>query len=215
MAVKYNLPPTAYTPAGLTMLHPDQVATARAEYQRLRRVAEKRLSRLLKSEFAHDDVVLMNYGRFKPLSELTSNRELGGSLAAVRAFLDARRSSVTGNRAIVRETIETLHEHRYTFVNKSNLKEFGYFMEAARAAAGGTLYASDRVAEIYDAAERKGIPPEQLMENFDFWRKNVETLNAAPLIPGEGVTAADYQKMIEGVADVGPRKKRTKRGDAQ
>lgn len=215
MAVKYNLPPTVYTPAGLTMLHPDQVATARREYQRLRRVAEKRLARLGASEFADSEAYQRNVGTFTPLSQVSSNRELGALLYQVRNFLDARRSSVTGQRAIIKEQIETLHEHGYTFVNKSNLKAFGEFMEAARAAAGGTLYASDRVAEIYDAAERKGIPPEQLMENFDFWRKNVDALNAAPLIPGEGVSATDYQKMIEGVADVGPRKKRTKRGDAQ
>ena len=215
MAVKYNLPTTAYTPAGLTMLHPDQVATARREYQRLRRVAEKRLARLGASEFADSEVYRRNVGGFTPLSKVSSNRELGALLYQVRNFLDARRSSVTGQRAIITEQLETLHEHGYTFVNKSNLKAFGEFMEAARAAAGGTLYASDRVAEMYDAAERKGIPPEQLMENFDFWRKHVETLNAAPLIPGEGVTAKDYQKMIERVADVGPRKKRAKRGDAQ
>lgn len=215
MAVKYNLPPTVYTPAGLTMLHPDQVATARREYQRLRRVAEKRLARLGASEFADSEAYQRNVGTFTPLSQVSSNRELGALLYQVRNFLDARRSSVTGQRAIIKEQIATLHEHGYTFVNKSNLKAFGEFMEAARAAAGGTLYASDRVAEIYDAAERKGIPPEQLMENFDFWRKNVDALNAAPLIPGEGVSATDYQKMIEGVAYVGPRKKRTKRGDAQ
>lgn len=215
MAVKYNLPSTAYTPGGLTMLHPDQVATARREYQRLRRVAEKRLARLAASEFADSEAYLSNAGRFTPLSQVSSNRELGALLYQVRNFLDARRSSVTGQRAIIKEQIETLHEHGYTFVNKSNLKAFGDYMEAARAAAGGRLYASDRVAELYDAAERKGIPPEQLMENFDFWRKHVEALNDAPLISGEGVSARDYQKKIEGVANVGARKKRTKRGDAQ
>lgn len=215
MAVKYNLPSTAYTPGGLTMLHPDQVATARREYQRLRRVAEKRLARLGDSEFADSEVYRRNVGKFTPLSQVSSNRELGALLNQVRNFLDARRSSVTGQRAIIKEQIETLHEHGYTFVNKSNLKAFGQFMEAARAAAGGTLYASDRVAEIYDAAERKSIPPEQLMENFEFWRKHVETLNAAPRLPGEGVTATDYQEMIEGLKDVGPRKKRTRRGEAK
>lgn len=214
MAIKYNLPATAYTPGGLTMLHPDQVATARREYQRLRRVAEKRLARLGASEFADSEAYRRNAGKFTPLSQVSSNRELGALLYQVKGFLDARRSSVTGQRAIIKEQLETLHEHGYTFVTKSNLKAFGEFMETARAAAGGRLYASDRVAEMYDAAERKGIPPEQLMENFNFWRKHVETLNTVPTIPGEGVSAADYQKMIEGMADVGARKKRTKRGDA-
>lgn len=215
MAVKYNLPSTAYTPAGLTMLHPDQVATARREYQRLRRIAEKRLARLGASEFADSEAYRRNVGKFIPLSQVSSNRELGALLHQVRNFLDARRSSVTGQRAIIREQLETLHEHGYTFVNTSNLKAFGQFMEAARAAAGGRLFASDRVAEMYDASERKGIPPEQLMENFDFWRRHVETLNDMPRIPGEGVTAVDYQVLIEGVGNIGPRKKRTKRGDAQ
>lgn len=197
------------------MLHPDQVATARREYQRLRRVAEKRLARLATSEFADSEAYLQNAGRFTPLSQVSSNRELGALLYQVKSFLDARRSSVTGQRAIIKETLETLHEHGYTFVTKENIKEFGDFMEAARVAAGGELKASDRVAEMYHAAEKKGIPPEQLLKNFDFWRKHVETLNNMPLIPGEGVTAADYQALIEGAEDIGPRKKRTRRGEAK
>lgn len=215
MAVKYNLPPTAYTPAGITTLHPDQEASARREYQRLRRVAEKRLNRMGTSEFSDTDVYRRNAGKFTPLSQVKSNRELGRLLYEVRAFLDARRSSVSGQRAIIRDTLHTLHEHGYTFVNKSNLKAFGDFMEAARAAAGGTLYASDRVAEMYDAAERKGIDPAELMKNFDFWRAHVETLNSMPIIPGEGVTAADYESTIKEVMNIGERKKRTLRGDAE
>ena len=189
------------------------MATARREYQRLRRVAEKRLARLGASEFADSEAYRRNDGKFTPLSQVSNNRELGALLYDVRNFLDARRSSVTGQRAIIREQLETLHEHGYIFVNKSNLKEFGEFMEAARTAAGGRLYASDRVAEMYDAAERKGIPPEQLLENFEFWRKNVKALNAMPKISGEGVNVADYQNAIEEVYGIGPRKKRTKRGD--
>lgn len=215
MTVKYNLPPTAYTPAGITTLHPDLEASARREYQRLRRVAEKRLNRMGASEFSDTDVYRRNVGKFRPLSQLKSNRELGGLLYEVRAFLDARRSSVSGQRGIIRDTLQTLHEHGYTFVNKSNLKAFGEFMEAARAAAGGTLFASDRVAEMYDAAERKGIDPVELMKNFDFWRAHVETLNAMPTIPGEGVTAADYESAIKEVMNIGGRKKRTLRGGAE
>lgn len=215
MAVKFNLPPTAYTPAGLTMLHPDQVANARREYQRLRRVAEKRLARFENSEFSDSEVYRRNKNKFTPLSRLSNDRDLGAMLYEVRRFLDARQSSVTGMRAIVKEQIATLHENGYTFVNKSNLKAFGEFMEAARIAAGGLLRGSDRVAEMFDAAERKNIDPMELFKNFDYWRANLDKLNDLPTIEGEGVNARTYQRKISAKKAAETRRKRAKRGDAE
>ena len=78
-----------------------------------------------------------------------------------------------------------------------NIKAFGEFMEAARIKAGGRLFASDRVAELYDAAERKKIPPEELLKDFEYWRRNVEELNRSRVSRKEGATAADYRRTIE------------------
>lgn len=194
----YNLPEEAYLPGGLTILKLASEGDARKEYQRLRRVAEKRLKRLRESEFSDIDIVQYRKNGFKPVSQIDSLAQLGSALADLRVFLDSKRTTIKGLRAIQKESISTLHANGYTFINKSNLKAFGNFMEAARLKAlGRKLLASDRVAEMYDAAERKKIPPEQLLKDFDYWRKNVESLNESRISRKENATAVDYKRNIE------------------
>lgn len=199
MAVKYNLSPEAYFPGGITILKASGEAEARKEYQRLRRIAQKRLARFVGTPYEGTDVYknrVIKYP-FKPSSELKDVRSLQAALSDVRGFLDSERSTITGLKRIDKRAVATLHANGYTFVNMDNIKAFGEFMEAARIKAGGRMFASDRVAELYDAAERKKIPPEQLLKDFEYWRKNVEELNGSRVSRKEGATAADYRRTIE------------------
>lgn len=194
---KYNLPDEAYTPAGINVQNVVTPSEARKEYQRLRKIAMQRLDALENSEFSDSEILAYRRKRpFTPSSAL-ANEELGRALSEVRHFLEQQTSSVAGQRKMKNKAIDKLHSHGYTFVNSSNFRDFGKFMEAARAKAGGRLYASDRVAELYAAAERKKIPPEKLLEDFEYWRANVEELNDTPRIKGKGATSDDYRAEIE------------------
>lgn len=199
MAVKYNLPPEAYYPGGITILKATGEAEARKEYQRLRRIAQKRLARFVGTPYEDTDVYknrAIKYP-FKPSSELKDVRSLQAALSDVRGFLDSERSTITGLKRIDKRAVATLHANGYTFVNMDNIKAFGEFMEAARIKAGQRLFASDRVAELYDAAERKKIPPEELFKDFGYWMTNLEELNSSRVSRKEGSTAADYRRSIE------------------
>ena len=194
---KFNLPETAYTPAGISVLKTVTIEEARAEYARLRRAAMKRLDRLEQSEYGDSEILAYRRKRpFQPASKLT-DAEIGRALSEVHHFLTQKTSSVTGMRKQERAAIKTLHSKGYTFVTKENFRAFGKFMEAARMKAGGKLLASDRVAEMYEAAERKGIPTDQLLKDFDYWRANVEELNASRKSRKENATATDYRRNIE------------------
>ena len=199
MAVKYNLPPEAYYLGGITILRATGGAEARKEYQRLRRIAQKRLARFVGTQYEDTDIYKNRAIKkpFKPSRELQSVRDLQAALSDVRGFLDAERSTVSGMKRIDRKTIATLHKHGYTFVNMGNIKQFGDFMQAAWLKAAKKMRSSDRVAEMYDAAERKGIPPEELLKDFEYWKKNVEELNSSRVSRKEGATAADYRRIIE------------------
>ena len=199
MAVKYNLPPEAYYPGGITILKATGEAEARKEYQRLRRIAQKRLARFEGTQYEDTDVYKNRAIKhpFKPSSSIKDARSLQAALSDVRGFLDSERSTITGLKRIDKKTVSTLQANGYTFVNMGNIKAFGEFMEAARIKAGRRMFASDRVAELYDAAERKKIPPEQLLKDFEYWRKNVEELNSSRVSRKEGATAADYRRTIE------------------
>ena len=199
MAVKYNLPPEAYFPGGITILKATGEAEARKEYQRLRRIAQKRLARFEGTQYEDTEIYKNRAIKhpFKPSSELKDVRSLQAALSDVRGFLDSERSTISGLKRIDKKTVSTLQANGYTFVNMGNIKAFGEFMEAARIKAGRRMFASDRVAELYDAAERKKIPPEQLLKDFEYWRKNVEELNSSRVSRKEGATAADYRRTIE------------------
>lgn len=199
MAVKYNLPPEAYFPGGITILKATGEAEARKEYQRLRRIAQKRLARFKGTQYEDTEIYKNRAIKhpFKPSSELKDVRSLQAALSDVRGFLDSKRSTITGLKRFDKRTVATLQANGYTFVNMGNIKAFGEFMEAARIKAGRQIFASDRVAELYDAAERKKIPPEQLLKDFEYWRRNVEELNSSRISRKEGATAADYRRTIE------------------
>lgn len=199
MAVKYNLPPEAYFPGGITILKAAGEAEARKEYQRLRRIAQKRLARFVGTQYEDTDTYKNRAIKkpFKPSSELKDVRSLQAALSDVRGFLDSERSTISGLKRIDKKTVTTLQANGYTFVNMGNIKAFGEFMEVARIKAGRRMFASDRVAEMYDAAERKSIPPEELLKDFEYWRKNVEELNSSRVSRREGATAADYRRTIE------------------
>lgn len=199
MAVKYNLPPEAYFPGGITILKATGEAEARKEYQRLRRIAQKRLARFEGTQYEDTEIYKNRAIKhpFKPSSELKDVRSLQAALSDVRGFLDSERSTISGLKRIDKKAVSTLQANGYTFVNMGNIKAFGEFMEAARIKAGRRMFASDRVAELYDAAERKKIPPEQLLIDFEYWRKNVEELNSSRVSRKEGATAADYRRTIE------------------
>lgn len=199
MAVKYNLPPEAYFPGGITILKVTGEAEARKEYQRLRRIAQKRLARFEGTQYEDTEVYKNRAIKhpFKPSSSIKDVRSLQAALSDIRGFLDSERSTISGLKRIDKNTVSTLHANGYTFVNIGNIKAFGEFMEAARIKAGRRMFASDRVAELYDAAERKKIPPEQLLKDFEYWRKNIEELNSSRVSRKEGATAADYRRTIE------------------
>ena len=199
MAVKYNLPPEAYFQGGITILKATGEAEARKEYQRLRRIAQKRLARFEGTQYEDTEVYKNRAIKhpFKPSSSIKDVRSLQAALSDVRGFLDSERSTITGLKRIDKRTVATLQANGYTFVNMSNIKAFGEFMEAARIKAGRRMFASDRVAELYDAAERKKIPPEELLKDFEYWRRNVEELNSSRVSRKEGATAADYRRTIE------------------
>lgn len=199
MAVKYNLPPEAYFPGGITILKAAGEAEARKEYQRLRRIAQKRLARFAGTQYEDTEVYKNRAIKhpFKPSSSIKDVRSLQAALSDVRGFLDSERSTIRGLKRIDKRTVATLQANGYTFVDMSNIKAFGEFMEAARIKAGRRMFASDRVADMYEAAEKKRIPPEQLLKDFEYWRKNVEELNSSRISRKDGATAEDYRRTIE------------------
>lgn len=163
-----------YTPTGAKALTEKQLRT---EYSRLRSIARKRLERFEGTEWETTNVYKYNKGKFKPLKNIKSDRELRFLFSDVARFITAERGSVAGMKKTRKKTIKTLQDRGYKFVDKKNYKEFAEFMEYVRTANLNRMYDSKRVADFYEQAEKKDYTEEEMRDAFNKWRKEQTELD--------------------------------------
>lgn len=147
----------------------------RKEYQRLYRVAQKRLRSFERAGRTDNATYRYNIERLRPSTEL-NERELASAMQDMHRFLASARGSVSGQRRYEREQIELLNERGLDFVNDSNFKQFTEFMEEARQRKLDNLQGSDRVALLFGAMVEAGRNPSELYEDFEFWAENRKKL---------------------------------------
>ena len=139
-----------YTPYGLMGKDPHSV---RQEYIRLRRVAQKRLARMKEAGFSGMQAYKWNVNAYERSSEL-SDADLRIRLSELADFIVSKGSTVTGIRQAQKQMINTLQQHGYEGINKSNIGDFGRFMEKYRASNLDKIYDSKRVAKMFSEAKR-------------------------------------------------------------
>lgn len=160
-------------------LNKHDVKELRREYSRLRSIARKRLERLETSEYNETAAYRLNRNKYVPLTQIRGkteedHSELVNKLSALADFVTARSSTVSGQRSIEKERIETLHEHGYTFVNKGNLREFGEFMQFLKARYPHVPSADETELRAlfkgYKVIRAQAINAEQVQLIFDRWQ---------------------------------------------
>lgn len=216
MPINYKYDPEVYIPAAVRYGY-ITLPEARAEYSRLRSAAVKRLERLSRTEGARYSAYQM-YGKegFAPLPKNATPAEVGRALADVHHFLEMKTSSINQIRESQRQALKTLQERGYSFVNKSNIKEFGEFMEAARQqkVVSDNRGGSPTIVELYETVKRLQIPPEQVQRRFAYWlskRKELETIPTPK--PGEKNTTDSVQArlLIQDIREKGSKPTKKKR----
>lgn len=189
---------SVYNPYVLREIQPLTEKEMRQEYARLRRIANKRLANIGKSEFKDTKTYQYNAGKFDKPSSKLSYPELVYKLSDVARFLTQKTSTLTGLKEHRKKSLESLHEHGYTFVNESNFKAFTEFMDEWRTRKLSQTYDSERVAELFEIAEEKMIDPNELFENFDTWYNNAQKLKNYERITNKNrrVTSGDYWRAM-------------------
>lgn len=188
MAINYRYDPEVYIPSAVRYGYLE-LSEARAEYSRLRSAAVKRLQRLSRTEGRLYSAYRM-YGKegFAPLPKDATPAEVGRALADVYHFLEMKTSSLKEIRTSQKKALETLNQRGYTFLNKSNIREFGEFMESARQqkVVSSNRGGSPVIVELYETAKRLSLPPEQIQRNFSKWLRQKKQLEEMPTPkPGE------------------------------
>lgn len=165
----------------------------RTEYTKLRDIAQKRIKRL-GAAFPDSQLYRENKAGFKMTKEYNPGdiKGLKQGLIKLQAFTSKQTSTVSGMKQMRSKTISTLHERGITFVNESNLKEFGEFMDFNRALRQNGLYDSEQVAELYNWASKYDIDASLIKENFDYWMEAVMMAkNDVPDVPAEFKTSEE------------------------
>lgn len=189
--IQLSYPEEYYMPEILRqgILTPEQM---KAEYTRLRNVANKRLLRMQDTRFERYQSFQQNVGKFIPVSQISSERELIYRLSEVQRFITAKTSTISGIRDIERRTLESLHDSGYTFVTSKNLAEFGEFMAEYRAQHLNEIYDSDEAYKLFEASKRRGISLDKMRDNFAYWMENRDTLASMPIYRNSEKRNADY-----------------------
>ena len=180
-----------YTPYKLNQ---QSEAALRAEYARLRKIAIARGEALARSEFAETKSAKRVIGQFKTPASKLSKRDLVYGLHELATVTTSQMTSVRGLQRHRRETLATLKLRGYN-IKAKDLEKFGEFMEDLRDFYGRKALDSPRAADLFAAAQRRGISNEELYEDFDYWLEHTEQLKHARIHNPDGSvrTAEDYK----------------------
>ncbi len=132
----------------------DDIKSLRSEYTRLRDIAQKRLNRLGKSEYARSKTYKNHKDGFKKLRDI-ADADLAAAFSELSKFVDAKRSTVTGQREWQRKTTKTLNEAvggaraGQPLVNKKNYWRVIDILDEARKRK--RTYGSDKIVSLADA----------------------------------------------------------------
>lgn len=174
------------------------LAEMRAEYSRLRKIANRRIAALGRSEFADTDAYKKNVGKYTTIATLDET-ELRYKLYDLSKFVTARSGSVTGQRRIREQVIETFRNMGVEFINKHNYKRFTDFMEASRTAKFSKIVSSDRIKELFGVLSRHKIDSGKVLEDFKKWdRENLESkIDSIISAEANGAKAKSIRKMLD------------------
>ena len=179
----------------------------RKEYTRLRDISQKRLKRLAAAGYTNTEVYQRNVKHYPKLKDIKSKSELAQRLSDLSRFVGSSQSTVKGIKAREQKTLQSLKESGYGFVNESNLKDFGDFMEQYRDQLLDMDYDSGDAAELYRIVEKHGLDPDKVAEDFEWYLDNLEKAAALRRAKSSTGNTDNFKKRLEKQIKKGSRKK--------
>lgn len=173
----------AYNPAFIADKYEEDLglidrAAIRADYSSMRKLANQRLKRFEGTQWEKSAIYKFNKNRFKRLDRVKNPEELAHLLVEVKEFLENPLSTVTGQQRRIKDTVSTLKEQGFTFVNTKNFSDFAMFMDRMRALNLSSIYDSEQSAEVWNTLRKKGATPAEVAEAFNKYTQ--EKLESKP-----------------------------------
>ena len=127
---KFSLSPEQYSTQALKTATKDDLAFLRAEYTRMRDVAQKRIQRLIKSDFSQAKAVQERPEGFPKLKDIRP-QDFPYAMNELYRFVAAKGSTVQGQKEIRTKTIETFAKHN-VHITEEEYPEFIKILEQMR-----------------------------------------------------------------------------------
>lgn len=137
----------------------------RAEYSRLRSIANKRIQRLSKSEWTWTKSYQRHKGGYEKLSELDNRSDIIKELSELGHYVYGEESSISGLEKVRKKSLETLHEHDYDFVTEENWSAWTEFIDEYIRKLGYHSPTPEELAEFF-ADEDTKVDPDIARQRF-------------------------------------------------
>lgn len=158
----------------------DDMSTMRAEYTRMRDVAQKRLKRLAKA-FPESKAVQSHPQGFKKLKDLDP-RDFPKAFAELAKFVKAKGSTVTGQKQIKEKTIKTWQDQGLNLNQKNYNKTIKILEEMRRRK---IVYGSDKAVELADSMlDLDDQQTNEWLDHLDVLLQHTDELQEIPDLAG-------------------------------
>ena len=158
----------------------NDLATMRAEYTRMRDVAQKRLKRLEKA-FPESKAVQSHPQGFPKLKSLDP-RDFPKAFAELAKFVRAKGSTVTGQRQIKEKTIKTWQDQGLN-LNQKNYDKVIKILEEMRRRK--IIYGSDKAVELADSMlDLDDQQTNEWLDHLDYLLQHTDELQEIPELRG-------------------------------
>ena len=172
-------------------------AELRRQYSKQAYVARQRLGKIEAAFGSKAEIVQRRAGDFRPLKELEdlNRQQLAQELSSTQKFLASGSSRVKEYGQVRQNIIDSFNENGYEFVNESNLDDLYQFLEDARARHLGSMYGSDQLIETWNRAQKRGMTPEQLLGNIEYWAEKPR--DSLRIYASKSTSRADFEAESE------------------
>ena len=153
---------------------------ARAEYSRLRKIAEKRLKRMAESPYGAGNIYRKYKDAFAPLPRNATEERVRKKLYEVASFTEKKQGSISGIREVEQKQIATLQERGYDWIDKSNIQTFNDYMARVMKFTAGQRLDSDRVVEMVHDMIEEDVDPSEIEEDFWDYYAGIQEIPSRP-----------------------------------
>ena len=159
----------------------ENLSAMKKEYTRMRDIAQKRIKRLGQSEFKDSKAFQTHFNGFAKLKNLDP-RDLPKAFSELSKFVEAKGSTVTGQRQIREKTIRTWQDQGLN-LNRKNYSKVIKILEEMRKQK--LVYGSDKAVELAESMlDLDDQQTNQWLDHLDVLLQHTDELKEIPELTG-------------------------------